>query len=199
MIKPPFLRIPRIDLLHTHAREKADELHADLESVAALMPFSVTDIETPGSAARGDWQFHSDLDLNFATGTVAAWDAARQAWRNYPDQSRSAMRRLNELSHKWGVRFEFSLQSPAVKDDPNKACWSWRERKMYHADKTTVISKYWFSYIDEDGNMHFNEDPYPEEEVEKWAAIYGNKYQHLGFTKDTEWIKRRGSTDIHPI
>lgn len=198
MIKRPSLRVPRISDV---APEVLDELHADLETVADLLPFPVVDIETAGSAARGAWSFHSDLDLNFATGTHLAWRNALRTWRENPEgKSQAAMRRCRELTMKWGVRFEMSFQSPAIKDDPKKACWSWRERKMYHPDKTEVIQRYFFSYIDEDGNMVFNKDPYSDEENAKWAKRYGPKFQRIGFTKDTEWIRKLNDPeDIRPL
>jgi predicted nucleotidyltransferase len=209
MIKHPALRVASIGTIAKKAPDVLADLLSDLEAFAKLLPFKVDDFEVTGSAARGCWQFHSDLDINLATGD--RWQESKALIRENPDKWSDALRFLHSLYLEWGIRIEVSLESPAIKDVPQKQCCRLREGRWYNKtegvaprvdyNQTTKAwftrpakplirpPRYSFSHTDDEGNVLINQDHYPKDEVAKWAKVYGPDFLRIGDTPDTAYLK----------
>ncbi len=205
MIRRPSLRVACIADV---APEVLDELESDLDTFAAFLPFPITDYHVVGSAACRRWQFHSDLDVVLVTGDK--WAEARALWRSQSDKSREAIRFSRTLWDKYGVRIELSFEAADMKPVVAKSYYSIKERKHYRPHLTQRVDvhpvtgavtariaptptrppRFFWSFQDAEGNVHANEDPYPREEVEKWAKRYGAKFLRIGDTEDTAYLKR---------
>jgi hypothetical protein len=203
MLKPPSLRVPCIaDVLPT----VLDQLESDCTWAFQPVTFPVLDFQVYGSAARKAWMFHSDLDINVVTGmsreeTLRLWQGRERK------NAQEVIRRANALSRKWGLKFQFTFEHPqGAQHIAVKSCFGLRERIHHHPEAVDRIDidpvtnavttrrpplkwDYKWSFFDQDMNQHINVDPYPREEVEKWARRYGSKFQRIGETLDTAYLK----------
>lgn len=152
--------------------------------VIPLLPFIVVGVELDGSYAEGKADFHSDFDINLATGSKQAWLVARALIRDNPEQVQAALEKLQRYANnQLGIYINISLEAPAIKDIPVKRCydfltgqwyndqdpntkkrWDWNPDTLSWRERLPrPIPRYTFTGLDEVGNVGV--------EIDQWASI----------------------------
>jgi len=206
-MKHPALRVADFHTVTALAPSVVSQIKTFLvNQLVPVLPFAVTGVELTGSYARGAADFHSDFDLNIATGSEAARQAALATLRAHPEQVATYIARLRQFCwQEFGVFVDPHLEAPAMKDisvkrcydfltgqwyndqDPNtKKRWDWNEttRAWFERIYPPHQARYSFGGYDTDGSFVVGLDSWASV-VPTWRQRYGVAFLEVTTSPET--------------
>lgn len=206
MIKHPAVRVRSVVDFAPAVKRRLREIFTEAE---AAFPFVVEDFEVTGSYACGKADFHSDFDVNVATGSEENRIAAIRAIRNQPERFQEAMQIIRRLYGEYHLRFDVSFESGSTKDISQKACYRILANQMHNPTSTTRVDRqsdgsllprvprqqirpprYHFASVNQDGELVAGLDPFADI-VPEWRLAYGAKFLEIGQTPETAHYRKR--------